>query len=81
MTKRLLVTAVDCSTAHADEVQDWFNTEHLPQTAAVPGVLSARRYRRSNARAKAASPPRPEPTRPRSRDPLILQQHRYQRKA
>ena len=27
------------------EFNEWYNTEHLPQLAAVPGVLSARRFR------------------------------------
>ena len=28
------------------EFNDWYNTEHLPGLAAVPGVLGARRYRK-----------------------------------
>ena len=30
------------------EFTEWYNTEHLPQLAAVPGVLSARRYEASD---------------------------------
>ncbi len=26
------------------EFNEWYNTEHLPQLAAVPGVLTARRF-------------------------------------
>lgn len=30
---------------HDEEFNDWYNTEHIPRLVAVPGVLSARRFR------------------------------------
>ena len=44
----LLVASMNVDPAHEAEFNDWYDTEHLPQLAAVPGVLSARRYRMSD---------------------------------
>jgi hypothetical protein len=41
----LLVASMNIAPEAEAEFTDWYNTEHLPQLAAVPGVLSARRYR------------------------------------
>ena len=40
----LLVASMNMEAAYEAEFNDWYNTEHLPQLAAVPGVLSARRF-------------------------------------
>jgi hypothetical protein len=41
----LLVATMDVDPAAEAEFNKWYNEEHLPQLGAVPGVLSARRYR------------------------------------
>lgn len=38
----LVYTDVDAQ--HEDEFNDWYNTEHLPELLAVPGILAAARY-------------------------------------
>ena len=40
----LLMASMNVDAAVEAEFNDWYNTEHLPQLGAVPGVLSARRY-------------------------------------
>ena len=40
----LLVVSMNVDPAGEHEFNEWYNTEHLPQLAAVPGVLSARRF-------------------------------------
>jgi hypothetical protein len=46
----LLVATMNVDPAAEAEFNDWYNAEHLPQLAAVPGVLCARRYRSPEAR-------------------------------
>ena len=41
----LLVASMNIDPAAEAEFNEWYNTEHLPQLGAVPGVLAARRYR------------------------------------
>jgi hypothetical protein len=41
----LLVASMNVNPAAEAEFTRWYDIEHLPQLAAVPGVLSARRYR------------------------------------
>ena len=41
----LLVASMNIDPAAEPEFNEWYNTEHLPQLAAVPGVLTARRFR------------------------------------
>jgi hypothetical protein len=41
----LLVASMNIDPAVEADFKEWYNTEHLPQLAVVPGVLSARRYR------------------------------------
>src|SRR6516165_2456763 len=36
---------VDIDAKHDEEFNDWYNTEHLPELLAVPGILSAARYK------------------------------------
>ena len=43
--KALLVASMNIDPGAEAEFNEWYNTEHLPQLGAVPGVLSARRYR------------------------------------
>ena len=45
----LLVNAMSVAPAHEHEFNEWYNTEHIPALAAVPGTLCARRYRGSGA--------------------------------
>jgi hypothetical protein len=40
----LLVASMNVDPAAEPEFNEWYNAEHLPQLAAVPGVLRARRY-------------------------------------
>jgi hypothetical protein len=41
----LLLNAMSVDPAHEREFNDWYDTEHVPALAAVPGTLCARRYR------------------------------------
>jgi hypothetical protein len=43
--KALLVASMNVDPTAETEFNEWYNTEHLPQLAAVPGVLAARRFR------------------------------------
>ena len=40
----LLVNAMNVAPEHEAEFNEWYNHEHIPALAAVPGVLSARRF-------------------------------------
>jgi hypothetical protein len=40
----LLVASMNIDPAAEPEFNEWYNSEHLPQLAAVPGVLTARRF-------------------------------------
>jgi hypothetical protein len=44
----LLAATMNVDPAAEHEFNEWYNTEHLPQLAAVPGVLCARRFRVSD---------------------------------
>lgn len=44
----LLVASMNVDPAAEAEFTEWYNTEHLPQLGAVPGVLAARRFRASD---------------------------------
>jgi hypothetical protein len=41
----LLVNAMNVAPDHDAEFNEWYDHEHIPALAAVPGVLSARRFR------------------------------------
>ena len=41
----LLVASMNVDPAAEAEFDDWYNTEHIPFLAAVPGVISARRFK------------------------------------
>ena len=45
----LLFISMNVTPEAEGEFNEWYNTEHLPQLGAVPGVLCARRYRGSGA--------------------------------
>ncbi len=45
----LLLIGMNVAPEHDAEFNEWYNTEHLPQLGAVPGVLCARRYRGTGA--------------------------------
>jgi hypothetical protein len=45
MAKGQLIVALDFSGIAEDEFHDWFDTEHVPALARVPGVLCARRFK------------------------------------
>lgn len=40
----LLVVSMDVAPEVEAEFNEWYNTEHLPQLASVPGVIAARRF-------------------------------------
>jgi hypothetical protein len=44
----LLVNAMSVDPAHEAEFNEWYDHEHIPALSAVPGTLSARRFRDSN---------------------------------
>ena len=44
-----LLNAMNVEAAHEAEFNEWYNTEHIPALAAVPGVLCARRFRATSA--------------------------------
>ena len=46
----LLVVSMNVDPAAEHEFNEWYNTEHLPQLAAVPGVLCARRIQLTGSR-------------------------------
>ena len=48
----LLLNAMSVAPEHEHEFNDWYNTEHIPALAAVPGTLCARRYRGTGAAAQ-----------------------------
>jgi hypothetical protein len=48
----LLVNAMSVAPEHEHEFNEWYNTEHVPALAAVPGTLCARRYRGTGAAAQ-----------------------------
>lgn len=41
----LLLNAMSVAPEHEAEFNEWYNTEHIPALAAVPGTLCARRFR------------------------------------
>jgi hypothetical protein len=45
----LLLNAMSVAPEHEHEFNEWYNTEHIPALAAVPGTLSVRRYRGTGA--------------------------------
>jgi len=51
----LLLIAMNVAAEQEGEFNEWYNTEHLPQLGAVPGVLMARRYRGSGATQRYAA--------------------------
>ena len=44
MTKGLLFASFDTSPAQADEFNDWYDQEHVPERLRVPGFLNAQRW-------------------------------------
>jgi hypothetical protein len=51
----LLFISMNVAPEQENEFNEWYNTEHLPQLGAVPGVLAARRYRGSGATQRYAA--------------------------
>jgi hypothetical protein len=47
-----LLNAMNCAPEVEAEFNEWYNTEHIPQLSAVPGVIMARRFRASSANRK-----------------------------
>jgi hypothetical protein len=44
MAKGILIAAVDFSNVPADEFNDWYDTEHIPERQRVPGFLTLQRW-------------------------------------
>src|SRR4051794_37755375 len=40
----IFMVYVDIDAQHAQEFNEWYNKEHLPELLSVPGILSAARY-------------------------------------
>ena len=51
----LLLIAMNAAPDHEAEFNEWYNTEHLPALAGVPGVLCARRYQGTGATQRYAA--------------------------
>jgi len=51
----LLLIAMNAAPEHEAEFNEWYNSEHLPALAGVPGVLCARRYRGTGATQRYAA--------------------------
>ena len=45
----LLLNSMNCVPEAEAEFNEWYNNEHIPMLAAVPGVLCARRFRATSA--------------------------------
>lgn len=43
--RALLLVMMDIDPEHEEEFHRWYEEEHLPERMAIPGFLSARRYR------------------------------------
>src|SRR5438067_1084538 len=52
MAKGALIAAMDFTNVAGDEFNDWYDPEHVPALARVPGVLCARRFRTSGGNPK-----------------------------
>ena len=46
MAKGVLIAAMDFSNVAADEFNDWYDTEHIPERQRVPGFLTLQRLDR-----------------------------------
>jgi len=46
---------VDIDAQHDKEFNEWYNTEHLSELLAVPGILAAARYQAARAWGKPLS--------------------------
>lgn len=44
MAKGVLIAAMDFSNVAADEFNEWYDTEHIPERQRVPGFLSCQRW-------------------------------------
>src|SRR5258708_14771986 len=44
MAKGALIAAMDFSNVAADEFNDWYDTEHVPERQRVPGFLTLQRW-------------------------------------
>jgi hypothetical protein len=44
MAKGILIAAMDFSHVAADEFNDWYDTEHIPERQRVPGFLTLQRW-------------------------------------
>ena len=47
LAQGLLINMMSVTEADEEELNAWYDTEHVPRIASVPGVLAARRYRAS----------------------------------
>jgi len=44
MAKGALIAAMDFTNVAADEFNDWYDSEHLPERQRVPGFLTLQRW-------------------------------------
>jgi hypothetical protein len=44
MAKGVMIAAMDFTNVDAGEFNDWYDTEHLPERARIPGFLTAQRW-------------------------------------
>ena len=45
----LITVWLEVSAGHDDELNEWYNTAHIPHVLGVPGIVSVRRYRADDA--------------------------------
>ncbi len=53
----LFVVGIELEAGHEDDFEGWYNTEHLPALAEVPGVNRAVRYRKAPGQDQATDYP------------------------
>ena len=45
----LITVWLEVSAGHDDELNEWYDTAHIPHVLGVPGIVSVRRYRADDA--------------------------------
>ncbi len=40
----IMITSTECEAGREAEFHDWYDTVHIPDLLAIPGVVSAKRY-------------------------------------
>ena len=59
-SRGIFMVYVDIDAQHAQEFNEWYNKEHLPELLSVPGILSAARYEALSGRGAGYPAPPPQ---------------------